>query len=100
MYQEEGIVEPKCIRTWTQEQYNEQNPIAAWFHERVIAETNAWVPFKDVYASYLAWCNEEGETAEKDKKKFTKALVSNDNVEKERRRTGRGFRGIRLGVLG
>jgi putative DNA primase/helicase len=53
LYQGEGIVEPECIQTWTKEQYDEQNPVAEWFHERVIIEANAWVTFKDVYESYL-----------------------------------------------
>src|SRR5262245_4938837 len=44
-YQEEGITEPECIRRWTQEQYDAQNPIAEWFSECVTVETGAWVPF-------------------------------------------------------
>jgi putative DNA primase/helicase len=99
-YQEEGIVEPECIRKWTQEQYDEQNPIAEWFKERVLVEEYAWISFKELYESYRCWCNEEGETTETDKKKFSKAILSNENVEKDRKNSERGFRGIRLGLLG
>jgi phage/plasmid-associated DNA primase len=100
LYQEEGITEPECIRKWTQEQYDAQNPIAEWFKDRVIIEKYAWVSFKDLYESYEDWCREEDEPVETNKKAFSKAILSNENVESLRRTAGRGFQGIRLGWMG
>ena len=77
LYQEEGITEPECIRKWTQEQYDAQNPIAEWFKDRVIIEKYAWVSFKDLYESYECWCREEEEPVETNKKAFSKAILLN-----------------------
>jgi phage/plasmid-associated DNA primase len=100
LYQEEGIAEPECITKWTQEQYDAQNPIAEWFKDRVIIEEWAWVSFKELYESYECWCREEGEPVDTNKKAFSKAILLNDNITKDRKNGERGFYGIRLGLMG
>ncbi len=59
----QGLGEPSEVMAATLEYRQEQDSLNSFFEERCMMEANAHITAKELYACYVAWCEENGERA-------------------------------------
>jgi putative DNA primase/helicase len=63
-WQREGLRAPDEVRRATGEYRAEMDVLAGFISDCCVADSAAWVKFKDLYAAYQQWCSESGERPE------------------------------------
>jgi putative DNA primase/helicase len=97
-WQKHGLVRPASVLSATTEYFNDQDAMGRWIDEycelgNYMAETKA------LHASFQSFLKAEGEAAQS-ARLFVQALLRRPGVEKYRKNSFRGFKGIRLQVWG
>ena len=83
---ERGLMVPERVRAATDEYRAENDPLSEFLTERTIPNTSSRVRAKDLFGSYEAWCEAEGQ------KPMTQTLFGRMMVE-------RGYKKERVGVV-
>jgi phage/plasmid-associated DNA primase len=63
-WRRDSLGEPDEVRAATTSYRADMNILAGFIEDRCVIDTDAWVKFSDLYASYQAWCEEAGKKAE------------------------------------
>jgi putative DNA primase/helicase len=93
-WQKGDLQPPKAVRDATEEYLVPEDAIGAWLEERCKRVVTAWTGSTELFVSWRAWAEQNGETAGTSKA-LTTALVKRGFVY-VRRNTGKGFSGIRV----
>lgn len=59
----EGLTEPEEIRAATAEYRVGQDILQQWIDECCVTRPSAYAPYRDLYACYVVWCDDNGERA-------------------------------------
>jgi phage/plasmid-associated DNA primase len=71
--------------------------VAKWMREHT-RDKNAWEPTENLYEVWEAWCRRTGECAPQGLQRFGQVLER--TLVKQRKKVGRGYRGLRLNTTG
>jgi putative DNA primase/helicase len=93
-WQERGLAPPEVVTTATTAYLEAEDALAAWIEEVGCRDPNAWEKSSDLFASWGAWANKAGEYVGP-MKRFLSVFESK-GFTYERRKDGRGYRGLRL----
>jgi putative DNA primase/helicase len=93
-WQERGLRPPKAVLEATAEYLESEDALSAWTDECCEREPNAWTSCGELFASWKGWADKAGEPSG-NLKRFSQKLEDR-GFEKNRRRTARGFAGIRV----
>ena len=93
-WQRRGLAPPEVVTRATAAYLEAEDGLAAWLDEAGTRDPNAWETTTALYASWKSWADRAGEHAGT-MKRFAQSLEARDLVP-ERRKHGRGFRGLRL----
>jgi putative DNA primase/helicase len=93
-WQHRGLAPPEVVTRATAAYLEAEDALAAWIDEAGARDPNAWETTTTLYASWKSWADRAGEHAG-----TMKQFVSNieaRGITSERRKHGRGFRGLKL----
>ena len=93
-WQERRLAPPEVVTTATTAYLEAEDALAAWAEEVGCRDPNAWEKSSDLFASWGAWANKAGEYVGP-MKRFLSVFESK-GFTYERRKDGRGYRGLRL----
>jgi putative DNA primase/helicase len=94
-WQERGNLAPPEVVTQATAAYLEaEDALSAWIEEAGQRDPNAWEKSSDLFASWGAWANKSGEYVGA-MKRFL-GVLETKGFTYERRKDGRGYRGLRL----
>jgi putative DNA primase/helicase len=93
-WQERGLAPPEVVTKATAAYLEAEDALAAWIEEAGQRDPNAWEKSSDLFASWAAWATKAGEYAGP-MKRFL-GVFETKGFTYERRRDGRGYRGLRL----
>ena len=93
-WQERGLAAPEVVTAATAAYLEAEDALAAWIEEGGQRDPNAWEKSSDLFASWAAWANKSGEYVGP-MKRFL-GVFETIVFTYERRRDGRGYRGLRL----
>jgi putative DNA primase/helicase len=93
-WQERGLAAPEVVTAATAAYLEAEDALAAWIEEAGQRDLNAWEKSSDLFASWAAWANKSGEYVGP-MKRFL-GVFETKGFTYERRRDGRGYRGLRL----
>jgi putative DNA primase/helicase len=75
MWQQIGEAPPVEVKAAVEQYRRDMDLLGEFLQECCALSPRAEVPFKDLYARYLAWCEKEGEKKPVSKKGFSRSLV-------------------------
>jgi len=93
-WQERGLAPPEVVTKATAAYLEAEDALAAWIEEVGQLDPNAWEKSSDLFASWAAWATKAGEYVGP-MKRFL-GVFETKGFTYERRRDGRGYRGLRL----
>jgi putative DNA primase/helicase len=93
-WQERGLAPPEIVTQATAAYLEAEDAMAAWIEEAGQRDPNAWERSSDLFASWSAWATKAGEYVGA-MKRFL-GILETKGFAYERRRDGRGYRGMRL----
>jgi putative DNA primase/helicase len=93
-WQERGLAPPEIVTKATAAYLEAEDALAAWIEEVGQRDPNAWEKSSDLFASWAAWATKAGEYVGP-MKRFL-GVFETKGFTYERRRDGRGYRGLRL----
>jgi putative DNA primase/helicase len=93
-WQEIGLRPPEVVRSATDAYLDAEDALAAWIEEATAADPNGWETTANLFASWTAWSTKAGEYTGT-MRRFVQNLETR-GLTPERRRIGRGFRGLVL----
>jgi putative DNA primase/helicase len=93
-WQERGLAPPDVVTKATAAYLEAEDALAAWIEEAGQRDPNAWEKSSDVFASWAAWATKAGEYVGP-MKRFL-GVFETKGFTYERRKDGRGYRGLRL----
>jgi putative DNA primase/helicase len=88
-----GLKPPASVTTATDDYVADQDSVARWIDERCQLDKAVRTSLRALYADWKDWCEETGEYTET-RHGFSRALAA--RFEKDKDRTGSGFRGLKL----
>jgi putative DNA primase/helicase len=103
-WQANGFTIPDCVRTATDEYFEDQDEVGAWIEEACEIDTRSkakrkaepwFTPIDALYGSLLSHCRGQGRSAGT-KWALSARLKQDKRLKKDRSTAGRGFIGIRL----
>jgi len=97
-WQERGLAPPEVVTKATAAYLEAEDALAAWIEEAGQRDPNAWEKSSDLFASWAAWATKAGEYVGP-MKRFL-GVFETKGFTYERRRDGRGYRGLRLNHYG
>src|SRR6516165_8894792 len=97
-WQERGLAPPEVVTKATAAYLEAEDALAAWIEEAGQRDPNAWEKSSDLFASWAAWATKAGEYFGP-MKRFL-GVFETKGFTYERRRDGRGYRGLRLNHYG
>jgi putative DNA primase/helicase len=89
-----GLAPPEVVTQATAAYLEAEDAMAAWIEEAGHRDPNAWEKSSDLFASWAAWATKAGEYVGA-MKRFL-GVLETKGFTYERRRDGRGYRGMRL----
>ena len=92
--QERGLAPPEVVTQATAAYLEAEDAMAAWIEEVGQRDPNAWEKSSSLFASWSAWATNAGEYVGA-MKRFL-GILETKGFTYERRRDGRGYRGMRL----
>jgi putative DNA primase/helicase len=93
-WQERGLAPPQLVTTATAAYLEAEDALAAWIKEAGQRDPNSWEKSSDLFASWAAWATKAGEYVGP-MKRFL-GVFETKGFTYERRKDGRGYRGLRL----
>ncbi|MGE3230269.1 MAG: phage/plasmid primase, P4 family [Hyphomicrobium sp.] len=93
-WQREGLSPPPAVTAATAAYLEAEDAIAIWIDECCERDPNAWTTSTALFASWRSWADKAGEFVGASKR-FVQALETR-GFHQHRRKTGRGFLGLRL----
>jgi len=93
-WQERGLAPPEVVAAATAAYLEAEDALAAWIEEAGQRDPNAWERSNDLFTSWAAWATKSGEYVGP-MKRFL-GVFETKGFTYERRRDGRGYRGLRL----
>jgi putative DNA primase/helicase len=93
-WQERGLAPPEVVTNATAAYLEAEDALAAWIEEVGQRDPNAWEKSSDLFASWAAWATKAGEYVGP-MKRFL-GVFETKGFTYERRKDGRGYRGLRL----
>ena len=93
-WQRDGLRPPKAVLDATAAYLDAEDATAAWIDECCIRDPNAWAPSSELFASWKAWADRQGEFAGSSKR-FAQNLETR-GFTSHRKKTGRGFQGLKI----
>jgi putative DNA primase/helicase len=94
-WQERGRLAPPEVVTQATAAYLEaEDALSAWIEEAGVRDPNAWEKSSELFTSWAAWANKSGEYVGA-MKRFL-GVLETKGFTYERRKDGRGYRGLRL----
>jgi putative DNA primase/helicase len=94
-WQRDGLRPPEAVKAATAAYLEAEDALTAWMDESCRQEVTAWETSSELFGNWKAWAERSGENPGSIKR-FVQQLETR-GFTPERRRTGRGFTGIRLG---
>jgi putative DNA primase/helicase len=99
VWQQQGLRPPDAVTVATRAYLEAEDALSAWMEEATERDLTAWESTSGLFNAWSAWAKNAGEDPGK-LKRFGEKLEARGLVY-DRRRHGRGFRGLRLiGQLG
>jgi putative DNA primase/helicase len=98
-WQREGLNAPDLVRAATTEYLAAEDTFSRWREDCTEMDKRGWAASKDLWASWKAWAEVSGEFVGK-QRKLSELIEKCEGVTSEKRPPGRGFKGIRLKLLG
>jgi putative DNA primase/helicase len=89
-----GLAPPEVVTQATAAYLEAEDALAAWIEEAGQRDPNAWEKSGDLFASWTAWATKAGEYVGA-MKRFL-GVLETKGFTYERRKDGRGYRGLRL----
>jgi putative DNA primase/helicase len=93
-WQRVGLAAPAAVRDATAAYLEAEDAISLWIDDRCVRDPHHWATSTELYASWRSWAEEAGEYP-LGQKRFVQALEARGYTPL-RRKTGRGFLGLRL----
>jgi len=93
-WQEQGLTPPDAVMRATAAYLESEDALAAWIDDKGTRDPSAWEPTTALFASWKAWADHAGEHAGT-MKRFVQNIEAR-GLTPERRKYGRGFRGLKL----
>ena len=93
IWQREGLVAPQVVSEATDEYLASEDVINRWLEECCVKDPQAWTATGDLYGSWKAWAENNGEFVGS-VKRFVHMLEGR-GYRQIRRRDGRGFAGLK-----
>ncbi len=93
-WQRDGLTIPAAVQDATDAYRQQQDVLAAWISDRCIVKHTATASAEDLYASYSAWCEANGERPEP-QRRFGMRLTER-GFERQRRMVGIWWLGLGL----
>jgi putative DNA primase/helicase len=93
-WQERGLAAPEAVTAATAAYLEAEDAVAAWIEDSATRDPSAWTKSNELFASWTGWANKAGEHVGS-AKRFAQNLEAR-GYSPERKRDGRGFRGISL----
>ena len=90
-----GLAPPKGVIEATEAHIEAEDPIAAWIEEGCDHDPNSWHTSTELFTSFAVWAQKAGERIGS-VKGFSQRLEGRAGIEFQRKKDGRGFRGLRL----
>lgn len=94
-WQEHGLAPPEAVTSATAAYLEAEDAMAAWIEEAGARDPNAWEKTETLFASWKAWADNAGEFVGS-MKRFSQNLERRRGLFPDRRKDGRGFRGLKL----
>lgn len=94
LYQQQGLVPPKCVEEATKSYKNEMDVIGEWIDENCVKDPSIFTPLSELHGNYLAW-SIANQYSYFSRRKLGDELV-NRGYPRDRRAAVRGNRGIKL----
>jgi P4 family phage/plasmid primase-like protien len=93
-WQEQSLAPPDAVTSATAAYLESEDALAAWIDDAGARDPSAWEPTTALYAAWKSWADHAGEYAGS-RKRFIQNIEAR-GLTPERRKHGRGFRGLRL----
>jgi putative DNA primase/helicase len=93
-WQERSLAPPEAVASATRAYLESEDAMAAWIEDKGFRDPNGWETTTDLFTSWKAWATHAGEEAGT-MKRFVSHMEAR-GLMPERRKYGRGFRGMKL----
>jgi putative DNA primase/helicase len=93
-WQRDGLNTPPVVETATREYFAAEDALSRWLEDRTELKPGFWENASDLFRNWKEWAESGGEFVGS-QKRFSESLASK-GVAQVRKKTGRGFEGIRL----
>ncbi len=93
-WQREGLTPPACVLSATGDYFEAEDALARWLEDRTEKKDGFWESASELFNDWSEWAESNGEFAGS-QKRFSENLTAR-GYQQSRKRTGRGFEGIRL----
>jgi putative DNA primase/helicase len=94
-WQRTGLAPPLAVTAATAAYLEAEDAMAAWIDECCERDPNAWERTGRLFGSWSSWATKAGEHIGS-QKRFSEKLEARDGIDYDRKKDGRGFRGVRI----